>query len=266
MDLGPHRVAFITGGANGIGQGTARQLAQQGVRVVSFDTDEAGNQALAQSSPQIYAVTCDCGSSAQIARAVEITLARFGRVDILVNNVGTFTESSFLRESYAQAMSNLERTLRVCVVSTYAFTQLAAPVMAAQGGGAIVNVLTNHVHRDVCRISPGEHAYDAAKYAQLSLNMTMAAELAPRGIRVNAVDPAATATRMLEEFFFARSLRATAEAVGRVTGTASLLTKDEVGMAICGLIQWKDPAPVGQNYLLRCREDCEQLRKPPEEG
>ena len=266
MELGPSRVAFITGGANGIGRGTARQLARRGVRVVSFDTDEEGSRSLEWEIPLACGLVCDCGDRAQAARAFADAMARFGRVDILVNNVGSFVESSFLEDAYERAMDNLEQTLRVCLMSAYAFTQLAAPVMAKQGEGAVINVLTNHVHRDVCRVSPREHAYDAAKYAQLSLNMSMAAELGPRGIRVNAVDPASTATKMLRDFFAARGLELSAEAIGRMTGTPSLLTEDEVGTAICHLVQWEDPAPEGRNYLLRFREDCENLNRQGRDG
>lgn len=266
MKLGYQRVAFVTGGANGIGRGTVRQLAGRGVQVVSFDKDEKGSRALELENSLVCGLVCDCGDRAQIARVFGEALAYFGRVDILVNNVGSFVESSFLEDTYEQAMDSLEQMFRVCLMSTYAFTQLAAPVMARQGEGAIINVLTNHVHRDVCRVSPREHAYDAAKYAQLSLNMSMAAELESRGIRVNAVSPASTATPMLRDHLAARGLELNAEAIGRLTGTASLLTEEEVGMAICNLIEWEDPAPVGQDHLLRFRRDCEDLKIPAKVG
>lgn len=264
MRLQPGKIAIVTGGANGIGAGTAKMLASHGVTVLSFDWDEAENRALCASNPLIHAVTCNCADYQDIRRCFETAMEQFGGVDILVNNVGSFRDSSFLKESYADAMSGFEEMVRSCAGSTYAFTQLAAPIMAARGEGAIINVLTNHVHRDICRVSAAEHAYDAAKYAQLSLNMSMAAELRPHGIRVNAVDPASTDTKMLRDFFSARGIALSAESIGRMTGTVSLLTAEEVGMAICNLIRWEDPAPVGKNYLLQFREDCERLNPPCE--
>lgn len=259
MKLGPGKVAFVTGGAGGIGAGTARMLGQRGVTVVSFDVDGTANRGREGSG--VYAVDCDCADCGAVRRAFEGALERFGRVDILVNNVGSFRTSSFLEEDYGEAMAGFEEMLRSCAGSTYAFTQLAAPVMAAQGAGAIINVLTNHVHRDICRVSPEEHAYDAAKYAQLSLNKGMAAELHDHGIRVNAVDPAATMTKMLKDFFVAQGME---EKLRRRAGEGSILTPEEVGLAICHLIEWEDPAPVGQNYLLRTRADCEGLKSPKE--
>lgn len=262
MNLMPGKTAFVTGGANGIGAGAAYALARRGVTVAIFDLDEAACRAVQE--PRIHAFRCDCADYADIRRAFRAASERLGGADILINNVGGFRESSFLAESYEAATAGFDEMLRICAGSTYAFTALCAPVMAAKGEGAIINVLTNHVHRDCCRVSASEHAYDAAKYAQWSLNMSMAAELHPYGIRVNAVDPASTDTKMLRDFFAARGIALSAQSIGKMTGVASLLTPEDVGEAICGLIAWEDPAPVGKNYLLRFRADCERLSTPPD--
>lgn len=265
MKLQPGKVAFLTGGAEGIGRATAILLAGFGVTVVSFDKDQSANEALAEIYPHIHAITCDCENSGDIYRCFHEALDRFRRVDILVNNAGDFLLSSFLKDSFDTGMQGLEKMMRLFVGSTYAFTQLAAPVMAKNGEGAIINVLTNHLHRDICRVSPEEHAYDAAKYAQLSLNMSMAAELQTHGIRVNAVDPAATYTKMLRDFFAGRGMEATVENIAKITRVGSLMMPEDVALAICNLIRWEDPAPVGKNYLLRYRRDCEKLEHPPVE-
>lgn len=240
-------------------------LAQKGVRVVSFDCDEDANRRLAEENSLIHAVTCDCADYTQIRTGFQSALREAGSPDILVNNAGDFVLSGFLTDSYEEGLVGLERMLRLFAGSTYAFTQLAAPHMADRGG-AIINVLTNHVHRDICRVSAQEHAYDAAKYAQLSLNMSMAVELHPRGIRVNAVDPAATLTRMLTDFFAARGMEPTVENISKMTRVGSLMMPEDVALAICNLIEWEDPAPVGKNYLLQFRRDCENLKYPPKEG
>lgn len=265
MQLRQGRTAYITGGAQGIGRATARMLAQKGVRVVSFDCNEDANRRLAEENSLIHAVTCDCADYTQIRTGFQSALREAGSPDILVNNAGDFVLSGFLKDSYEEGLVGLERMLRLFAGSTYAFTQLAAPHMADRGG-AIINVLTNHVHRDICRVSAQEHAYDAAKYAQLSLNMSMAVELHPRGIRVNAVDPAATLTRMLTDFFAARGMEPTVENISRMTRVGSLMMPEDVALAICNLIEWEDPAPVGKNYLLQFRRDCENLKYPPKEG
>lgn len=263
MILNHDTVAFVTGGAAGIGRATATMLAGFGVKVVSFDRDDASNTLLQQEYPGIYGISCDCTDMQQIKRSFEEAISCFGKVDVLVNNAGDFLLSSFLHDSYEAGIQGLERMLRLFVGSTYAFTQLAAPFMARAGGGAIVNVLTNHLHRDICRVSSEEHAYDAAKYAQMSLNMSMAAELKPYGIRVNAVDPAATYTKMLQDYFAGKGMETTVENIARTTKTGSLMMPEDVALAVCNLIQWEDPAPVGRNYLIQFRPDCEKLKDPP---
>lgn len=265
MKLQKGKVAFVTGGANGIGKATAVMLAGYGITVVSFDIDEGSNKLLEQEKPLIFAITCNCENMEQISGSFSEALNRFGRVDILVNNAGSFMTSSILRDSFENGMMGLERMLRLFVGSTYAFTQLAAPVMAKEGEGAIINVLTNHLHRDICRVSSEEHTYDAAKYAQMSLNMSMAVELQPYGIRVNAVDPAATYTKMLSDFFISKGEEATVENIKKMICVASLMMPEDVALAICNLIEWENPAPVGKNYLLQFREDCEKLKNSLEE-
>lgn len=265
MKLQQGKVAFVTGGADGIGKATAIMLAQLGVTVVSFDKDTPANEALEREHPGIYGITCNCEDMEDIHRAFQEALSRFGRVDILINNAGDFVLSSLMQDSFSEGMKNLERMLRLFVGSTYAFTQLAAPVMARAGEGAVINVLTNHVHRDTCRVSSEEHAYDASKYAQMSLNMSMAVELQPFGIRVNAVDPGATYTKMLRDFFVSKGAEPTVESIAKRTRLGSIMMPEDVALAICNLIRWEDPAPVGKNYLLQLREDCEKLAEPPEE-
>ena len=156
MKLEQGKVAFITGGAHGIGRATAIMLAQRGLSVVSFDKDSRANRELEQINAGIYGIDCDCEDMGQIHESFCRAMERFGRVDILMNNVGAFVLSSFMKDSFETGLRGLEQMLRLFVGSTYAFTQLAAPVMAKLGEGAIVNVLTNHLHRDICRISAEE--------------------------------------------------------------------------------------------------------------
>ena len=263
MKLEQGKVAFVTGGAHGIGRAAAVMLAQRGLSVISFDKDSSANRELEQTNTGIYGIDCDCEDMVQIRESFCRAIELFGRVDILVNNAGGFVLSSFMKDSFETGLRGLEQMLRLFVGSTYAFTQLAVPVMAKLGEGAIINVLTNHLHRDICRVSPEEHAYDAAKYAQMSLNMSMAVELQAYGIRVNAVDPAATYTKMLRDFLLGKGMDPTVENIAKMTRIGSLMMPEDVALAICNLIEWEDPAPVGKNFLLQYREDCEKLKKAP---
>ena len=266
------KIAMVTGGGAGMGACDCWKFAEEGaagIVIVDLKVEDAEKVAsgIMEKYPdcKCVAVKADVSKEADVDHCFEVLEKEFGTLDILVNNAGDFVLSGFLTDSYEEGLVGLERMLRLFAGSTYAFTQLAAPHMADRGG-AIINVLTNHVHRDICRVSAQEHAYDAAKYAQLSLNMSMAVELHPRGIRVNAVDPAATLTRMLTDFFAARGMEPTVENISKMTRVGSLMMPEDVALAICNLIEWEDPAPVGKNYLLQFRRDCENLKYPPKEG
>ena len=278
MKINETRVAFITGAANGIGKAAALMLARQGATVVSFDNDDTELQLKslekilidrrARSSYETWFVISflinhKTGSAVRRClpelKSKILIRKKYQKVDILINNAGDYVDSSMLKDPYEYGLAGLEKMLRLFAGSTYAFTLLAAPLMASQREGVIINVLTNHLHRDVCRVSPEEHAYDAAKYAQMSLNMSMAVELHPCGIRVNAVDPAATYTGMLRSYFADRGMDADVASIQKVTGTGSLMMPEDVALAICNLIREEDPAPVGKNYLLRYPQDCRNL-------
>jgi len=181
------RVAVITGGGSGLGAGIARRFAEAGAAVVvHYHTSAPGADALVRAiqagSGKAVAVGGDLTQAADAERLLVETLEAFGRLDVLINNAGLYPESDLLEMSEAEWDSVLEANLR----SVFLCTQAAARRMIAQGdGGAIVNIASI----EGANPAPGHSHYGAAKAAVIAHARAAAQELAPHGIRVNAVSP-----------------------------------------------------------------------------
>lgn len=177
------RVAVVTAGANGIGEGAALALAAMGADIVIGDIDAANGARVAaavEAMGRRAAFHAADMMHADRARAlVEVAHAGFGRVDILINNAGGVRPRPFLDQS----PGNWQRVTDLNFTSMLAATQAAAKVMA--GGGAIVNVAST----EALRAAPGFSVYAACKAAMVEFTKTMALELAPRAIRVNCIAP-----------------------------------------------------------------------------
>lgn len=186
------QAAIVTGAASGIGLATATRFAREGANVVLADLDADGLEA-AQRKLQleglhgIYCSVCDVSDEDAVRATVDATLARYGRLDVVVNNAGLMVFKP-LEEQTAQ---DWERVLRVDLLGAFFFTKYAFRAMT--GGGAIVNVSSIHAVQTEPLIAP----YAAAKTALLSLTRSASLEGKPRGIRVNAVLPGAVDTPML---------------------------------------------------------------------
>ena len=179
------KVVAVTGGASGIGEATVRRFVEEGARVAFADRDaERGRRVAAELDAQgavTYFVEADMGKEADAAGFIETTVARFGRLDVLVNNAGIrkyqpVTEAS--KESWDEMLS-------VNLLSCATCARAAIPVMAASGGGAIVNVAS------IRSLIAGSKCvqYDTTKAAVLGLTRSMARDHAAEGVRVNAVGP-----------------------------------------------------------------------------
>ena len=185
------RVAIVTGAARGIGRGVARALAAEGASVVVADRDLPGAERVAEELDGAVAVRVDVSVEEDVRGLVDATLAAFGRIDVLVNNAG-IASASPLGET---TLDEWNRVLAVDLTGVFLCSRAVVPAMAEQAAGAIVNVGSQLGLRG----APNLAAYCAAKAGVHGLTKALARELAPLGIRVNAVAPGPVDTPILDD-------------------------------------------------------------------
>ena len=192
------KVAVVTGAAQGFGFACARRLAEAGAAVVLADLREdrlhAAGARLTGAGRNVATAVADVSQEGDVAELVAAALAEFGRLDVLVNNAGVF--SNFLLESLEA--DEFQRILRVNVSGAFLCTRAAAARMRAQGGGgSIINISSiDAVHPSGAGLSH----YSTSKHAIWGLTKSMALELGPDGIRVNAIAPGPSLTEGAVEF------------------------------------------------------------------
>ena len=189
-------VSIVTGSAGGIGEATARLLAERGDRVivsdVRGDAAEAAAKRLRDDGLEATAIQTDVGDAKSVAALVERTLALHGRIDVLVNNAGVESSSPFLQIGFEE----YERVMRVNVTGVWLTCQAIVPVMVAQKGGLIVNVSSVAGQRGGGFL--GTSAYSTSKGAVITLTKALAKEFAKAGLRINCVAPALTDTELVQ--------------------------------------------------------------------
>ena len=179
------KIALVTGAAQGIGRRVAERLAAEGARLVLVDRSELVFELEAEltAKHQVLALTADLEQYAECSRVMQAAVERFGRLDILINNVGgTIWAKPF--EHYEE--QQIEAEVRRSLFPTLWCCHAALPFMLEQGSGAIVNV-SSIATRSVNRVP-----YGAAKGGVNALTACLAFETAGRGIRVNATAPGGT--------------------------------------------------------------------------
>ncbi|MFD3743502.1 SDR family NAD(P)-dependent oxidoreductase [Nocardia sp. NPDC058633] len=185
------RTAFVTGAARGIGAATAARLADDGfaVAVVDLDADAAASTAekITAAGGTAIGLGCDVADEAQVADAVARTVAGLGSLDVLVNNAGVLRDNLLFKMS----VEDWDLVMAVHLRGAFLCSKAAQKHMVDNGGGAIVN--TSSVSALGNR---GQANYAAAKAGIQGLTRTLAMELGPFGIRVNAVAPGFIATEM----------------------------------------------------------------------
>jgi len=192
------KIAFVTGGATGIGRGITTVLSRQGAHLIIGDIDvetaTSTAQQLSTNGLHVLAIKTDVTSKASIQHAVEETIARFGQVDILVNNAGVIGGPPWARDDLHSTEAwnwNISVNLKG-VVNT---TDIISPYMKERKYGKIVNVLSGAARRGE---AGGSIPYCAAKAAALSFTQSSALNLAPHNINVNAICPGHVWTSMTQ--------------------------------------------------------------------
>jgi NAD(P)-dependent dehydrogenase (short-subunit alcohol dehydrogenase family) len=190
-------VVLITGALTGIGRATALAFAQDGARIVVSGRRDQEGQALTQEirarGVEAEFIRADVRHENDVRNLVDKTVARFGRLDVAVNNAGTEGKPGPVTEQTAESYA---ATFDTNVLGVLLSMKHEMRVMQAQGSGSIVNLSSTMGHRG----APGASLYTASKHAVEGLTKSAALEGAPSGIRVNAVAPGPVETGMLDRF------------------------------------------------------------------
>lgn len=190
------KVAVVTGGSKGIGLGCCRVFVRHGCGVVlAARGEEEGRrveQELTAAGGQALFVPCDVTREEDLSRLVEITVDRFGRLDCLVNNAGWHPPAMGIEQT---SLAEFERLLRLNLTSTFLASKAAIPHLR-RSRGCIINMSS-----EVALIGQAQApAYVTTKAGQLGLTRALALDLAPDGVRVNAVCPAGVMTPLMQEW------------------------------------------------------------------
>ena len=190
------KIAFVTGGARGIGRAIAEKFAAEGATVTFADVDEAaGQQTAAELTTAGIPVTfcrTDITVETDVQRAIDGVVARHGTLDVLVNNAGI----NAYYDATAMTEAEWNRVFDVDLKGAWLCAKYALRPMKRAGRGSIVNIASIHASLTIAGMFP----YAAAKAGLLGLTRSLALEYGPAGIRVNAVLPGYTRTRLVEEW------------------------------------------------------------------
>jgi 3-oxoacyl-[acyl-carrier protein] reductase len=181
-------VAVVTGGFRGIGMATARQLTDAGAKLALLDLDEAGKQAAEAELPDARGFICDVTDPTQVSDTVKAITSEVGPISVLVNNAGVTRDNLLLRMKDA----DWDLVMNVNLRGTFNMTRAVIRGMVKQRGGSIVNLAS------VVGVmgNAGQANYAAAKAGVIGFTKAVAKELAPRGVRSNAVAPGFIDTQM----------------------------------------------------------------------
>ena len=191
-----NKVAIITGGSRGIGYATAEAFLREGAAVILTASSPANAEKAAAKLREAFpgtvveGISPDLTSLASVREVFADVAARHGRIDILVNNAGVSERTPFL--DYTE--ETYDKVMDLNVKGVFTTSRIAAELMAQQGGGVILNTSSMV---SIYGQSAG-FAYPASKFAVNGITLSMARELGPKGIRVNAVAPGITETDMMK--------------------------------------------------------------------
>ena len=201
------KICVVTGAAQGIGNAIARNMLAEGATVYGCDLREGSMAAMEEENPDFHALYFDVSDAAAAKAAMMGVKKEQGRIDVLVNNAGVV----FNKKIGMIVREETELMFRINVIAVIELTQLVSRIMARTAGGSIVNIAS------VTAVlgSAGQSAYSATKGAIISFTKSAAKELAPQGVRVNAVAPGIVKTERFEELYEASGDKIDAR-IGRI--------------------------------------------------
>jgi dihydroanticapsin dehydrogenase len=223
------KIAAITGAATGLGEATALRFAEEGASVVVADVDDSGGERtvseIRSKGAEALFMHADISQESDARGIAEETVRVFGRIDVLVNNAAIFVLKGF-----DASVAEWQRSLGINVVGTALVTKYVAEAMKKTGGGAIVNL--SSISAWIAQSNM--FAYSSSKAAILQMTRNMAMDLAPYGIRVNAVCPGTIMTAAVRRYMQERGL--TLDQLNAEEGAKTLLKRvgqqQEVASAI----------------------------------
>jgi len=187
------KIAIVIGATSGMGRATAKAFAEEGAKVVfSGRRAEKGlslQQEITEAGGEGTFVQGDATKSDELKKVFDVTMEKYGRIDILMNNAG-ISVTTPVEET---PLEDYDRIMNLNIRSYYEACQIVVPIMKKQGSGSIINTASIGGVKGM----PGITAYAASKGAVRLFTKSLAAELAPTGIRVNSICPGGIATEML---------------------------------------------------------------------
>ena len=220
------KTAIVTGGASGFGAGIVRKFIAEGATVMVADINGDAARAMADEVGGIYCAV-DVAKSDSVKAMAEAAIAQMGHIDILVNNAG-ITHLPTQMEDVTE--EEFDRVMAVNTKSVFLTAKHIIPHMKSRGTGAVLNVAST------AGVSPRPRLnwYNASKGWMITATKTMAIELAPEGVRVNAINPVAGETPLLKSFMGQDTPEIRAKFISTIP-IGRLSTPEDMGNAACFL-------------------------------
>ena len=224
------KVALVTGGASGIGEGTVRKFVEEGARCVVVDLQIERAQSLVEElGDACLAFAADVASEEGVAGAVDFSVEKFGKLDIVFNNAGILGSVGPIKDISSEGW---HRTIDVLLSSVFYGIKHATRVMEENGG-----VIINTASTAGVRAGLGPHIYTAAKHGVIGLSQSVAPELGPKGIRCNVICPGGTVTGLTARL--AVGDHTNLEEATKVIGSANPMGRggrvEDIANAVCFL-------------------------------
>ncbi|MEM6940047.1 MAG: SDR family oxidoreductase [Pseudomonadota bacterium] len=222
------KTAIVTGGASGFGAGIVRKFHSEGARVLIADLNEAMGRALAEElGDTVEVMRTDVADGDDVAQMAITAMTLWGQIDVLVNNAGVTHLPAPLEEISEE---DFDRVLLVNAKSVFLTAKSIVPLMKERGSGVILNVAST------AGVSPRPRLswYNASKGWMNTATKGMAVELAPQGIRVNALNPVAGETPLLKSFMGGDTREIRAKFLATIP-LGRFSTPDDMGNAACYL-------------------------------